>query len=249
VDAYKSLCRLRKTQLQAARDLYYIHAQLMEESKITRGAGYVARFIELFSIPRNRRASAAAFTVMVAQQLCGINIISFYSSTIFVTAGASDFKALCIAFGTGIIGPVAALLAVYTIDTFGRRNLLLITFPNMAWQLLAVAFSFYIPKENDAHLIVVSVFIFLFSTTYSIGEGPVPFAYSAEAFPLSHREIGMSFAVATNNLFAAILSLTFFRISAVFGISGAFFFYAGLNVLAFIMIFFLVPETKQRTLE
>ena len=77
--------------------------------------------------------------------------------------------------------------AVFTIDTFGRRALLLLTFPNMAWTLLATAFCFKIPTENHAHLPVLAVFVYLYSAFYSPGEGPVPFTYSAEAFPLFHR--------------------------------------------------------------
>jgi len=66
---------------------------------------------------------------------------------------------------------------------------------------------------------------------YSPGEGPVPFVYSAEVFPLSHREIGMAFAVATCLFWAAVLSITFpFMLSAM-GPQGAFGFYAGMNVL------------------
>lgn len=73
--------------------------------------------------------------------------------------------------------------------------------------------------------------------------------YSAEVFPLSHREIGMSWAVATNNFWAAVLSLTFPRMLAAMTPVGAFGFYAGLNVLALILIFLFVPETNQKTLE
>ena len=77
--------------------------------------------------------------------------------------------------------------AVRTIDTFGRRALLLVTFPNMAWTLLATAMCFKIPLHNPARLPVLAVFLYLFSAFYSPGEGPVPFTYSAEAFPLFHR--------------------------------------------------------------
>ena len=77
--------------------------------------------------------------------------------------------------------------AVPTIDTFGRRALLLLTFPNMAWTLLAGAFCFKIPAESSAHRPLIALFVYLFSAFYSPGEGPVPFTYSAEAFPLFHR--------------------------------------------------------------
>jgi hypothetical protein len=72
-DAYKSLCRLRFSKLQAARDLYYIHVQLVEEQKIISGDTYIRRFTELFTIPRVRRATLASGVVMLAQQMCGIN--------------------------------------------------------------------------------------------------------------------------------------------------------------------------------
>lgn len=70
--AFQSLKRLRNTKLQAARDLYYIYAQLqMEASLVSKQSNYVTRFIQLFTIPRVRRATLASFTVMIAQQMCG----------------------------------------------------------------------------------------------------------------------------------------------------------------------------------
>jgi len=84
---------------------------------------------------------------------------------------------------------VFAWPAVWTIDTFGRRGLLLFTFPNMCWTLLAAGFCFWIPESSSAHLGLIALFIYLFDAFYSPGEGPVPFTYSAEVFPLSHREV------------------------------------------------------------
>ena len=248
-DAFKSLCRLRNTPLQAARDLYYIHAQLIEEAEIIGQSNYVTRFIELFTIPRVRRATLASWTVMIAQQMCGINIVAFYSSTIFVLSGADAFHALLASWGFGAVNFAFAWPAIWTIDTFGRRNLLLFTFPQMAWTLLAAGFCYFIPSDSTAHLGMIAFFVFLFAAFYSPGEGPVPFTYSAEVFPLSHREVGMGWAVATCLFYAAILSITFPALLKAFGVTGAFGFYAGLNVIALVMIFLFVPETKQRTLE
>lgn len=248
-NAFRSLCRLRNTPLQAARDLYYIQAQIQEEADIIGKSNYVTRFIELFTIPRVRRATGASFTVMLAQQMCGINIIAFYSSTVFVNAGAGNLQALLASFGFGLVNFVFAWPAVWTIDTWGRRTLLLFTFPQMAWTLLAAGLCFIIPEESNAHLGLIAFFIFLFAAFYSPGEGPVPFTYSAEVFPLSHREVGMAWAVATCLFWAAVLSISFPRILRAFHPVGAFCFYAGLNVTAFFLIFLFVPETKQRTLE
>lgn len=224
--AFKSLCRLRNTPLQAARDLYYIHAQIQVEASLIGNSTYVKRFVELFTIPRVRRATLASFTVMIAQQMCGINIIAFYSSTIFQQAKASPKEALFASWGFGLVNFLFAFPAVWTIDTFGRRNLLLFTFPQMAWTLLAGGFCFWIPSDSKAHLGAIALFIFLFAAFYSPGEGPVPFTYSAEVFPLSHREVGMSWAVATCLGWAAVLSITFPRMLQVMTPTGAFGFYA-----------------------
>ncbi|KIW34191.1 uncharacterized protein PV07_00986 [Cladophialophora immunda] len=247
--AYQSLLKLRNHPLLAARDLYYISTQIEIEHDIVGESTYVSRFMQLFTMPRVRRATLASFTVMIAQQMCGINIMAFYSSTIFREGGASDFEALLGSFGFGAVNFLFAIPAFLTIDTFGRRALLLFTFPNMAWTLLAAGFAFYIPRSSSAHLGVIALFVYLFAAFYSPGEGPVPFTYSAEVFPLSHREVGMGWAVATCLFWAAVLGLTFPKILEAFTPTGAFGFFAGLNILALIMIFFWVPETKQRTLE
>jgi hypothetical protein len=83
--------------------------------------------------------------------------------------------------GCGITNWIFAIPAVYTIDTFGRRNLLLTTFPLMSLFLLFTGFSFWIPNENS-RTACVATGIYLFMIVYSPGEGPVPFTYSAEAF-------------------------------------------------------------------
>lgn len=117
----------------------------------------------------------------------------------------------------------------------------------MAWCLLAAGFCFYIPQDSKAHLGAIAFFVFLFAAFYSPGEGPVPFTYSAEVFPLSHREVGMSWAVATCLFWASVLSLTWPRMVAAFTPTGAFGFYAALNVTAFVMIFLWVSRLYTRT--
>ncbi|KAI0376584.1 hypothetical protein F5Y04DRAFT_292502 [Hypomontagnella monticulosa] len=247
--AMKSLLRLRNHPIQAARDLYSIQAQIEVENEAIGKSSYKKRFIELFTIPRVRRATVASFAVMIAQQMCGINIIAFYSSTVFREAGTTDFYALLASWGFGAVNFACAFPAIWTIDTFGRRSLLLFTFPNMAWSLLAAGLCTLIPASSTARVISVAAFIYIFAMFYSPGEGPVPYTYSAEVFPLSHREVGMSWAVSSCLFWAAVLSVTFPKILAATGVLGAFCLYAGFNIVALVMIFFLMPETKQRTLE
>ncbi|KAF3065381.1 putative polyol transporter 6 [Daldinia childiae] len=217
-EAWTSMNMLRNNPIQVARDIYYIHAQLSIENQLTSKTNYVTRFTQLFTIPRVRRATIAAFTAM----LCS--------------------------FGFGLVNWLFAFPAFWTIDTFGRRSLLLFTFPQMMWTLLAAGLC-TLMEQGTARTALVALFVFMFGAFYSPGEGPVPFTYSAEVFPLSHREVGMGFAVATCLFWAAVLSMTFPFILDRLHTVGAFGLYAGFNLVALIMIFFLVPETKQRTLE
>ncbi|KAG7090877.1 hypothetical protein E1B28_009958 [Marasmius oreades] len=250
-EAFNSLARLRHTKLQAARDIYYIHVLLEAEKDINMHRRN--RLFELFTVPRNRRATTASFIVMFMQQFCGINVIAYYSTNIFVQAKFTELQALVASWGFGMINWLFAIPAIYTIDTFGRRNLLLTTFPLMAIFLLMTGFAFWIPFDpnnpHGARIAVVALGIYLFAMAYSPGEGPVPFTYSAEAFPLYVRDIGMSFATAILWFFNFILALTWPRLQGAFKPQGAFGWYAAWNVIGFIAVLFFVPETKALSLE
>lgn len=66
-EAFTALCKFRHSHVQAARDLYYIHATLKVEVKLKEGKN-LAR--EMFVVPRNRRAAQSSFFVMFMQQVC-----------------------------------------------------------------------------------------------------------------------------------------------------------------------------------
>lgn len=182
------------------------------------------------------------------QQFCGVNVIAYYSTSIFENAGFSRSSALLASLGGGLINWIFAIPAIYTIDTFGRRNLLLVTFPLMSLCLFFTGFTFLIPNET-VRIGCVMTGLYLFMVVYSPGEGPVPFTYSAEAFPLHIRDIGMSSSTAITWGFNFIISFTWPSLRGAFGDTGAFCWYAGWNIFGWIFAYFLLPETKNLTLE
>lgn len=249
--AYTNFRILRPTDIQAARDLYYAHAGVELERKINKGKNFFTMFAELFTIPRNRRATWASWIVMFMQQFCGVNVIAYYSTSIFTEAGYSLTSGLLASMGTGILNWVFALPAFFTIDTWGRRNLLLFTFPFLAIFLLWSGFSFWIEADNNsskARVAMVTTGMYLFEVFYSPGEGPVPFTYSAEAFPLHVREVGMSWATATTWCFNFILSFTWPHLVQAFKPQGAFGWYAAWCVIGWFLVLLFVPETKCKAL-
>lgn len=119
----------------------------------------------------------------------------------------------------------------------------------MALTMFCAGLTFSIPTDNLAHFGLLAILIYLFCALYSPGMGPVPNSYSAEVFPLSHRELGMALAVATTSFWAAVLSLTFPRLETALGTQGAFILYAFFNIVAFVLVFLFVPETRKRGLD
>ncbi|KAK6332870.1 hypothetical protein TWF696_002891 [Orbilia brochopaga] len=225
--AYKSLLRLRNHRIQAARDVFYMHYAIRVEEESQQGRNLLLDFIK---VPRVTRACLASTITMFMQQFCGINVIAYYSSQIFVEAGFSQRSGIWASLGCGIINWLGAIPAFYTIDTYGRRNLLLATFPLMGLCLFFVAGVYHIPESSKAHIGLIATGIYLFELVYSPGEGPVPFTYSAEVYPLTHREVGMSLATATTWLFN-------------------FAYYGAWNIVGFFLVFLFLPESRQYTLE
>ncbi|KAK5743289.1 hypothetical protein LTR17_002766 [Elasticomyces elasticus] len=224
------------------------------QSATARPANHWRRLYQLFSIKRNQRAMIAAVVCMVSQQLCGVNALQFFSSTLFCDARGSNqdeasltnpkyLEPLFLSWGIGLANFLFAFPAYYFIDRKGRRWLLLVTIPLMALTILAAGLSFLIPIESSAHVPVIAFFTFLFIAFYSCGMGPVPFTISAEVFPMEQRMVGMSFAVFTNLFGAGLLALFVPALTNAIGHIGLLGIFAGLNVVAFVLVFFFVRET------
>ncbi|KAI5965051.1 hypothetical protein KGF57_000844 [Candida theae] len=245
-EAFESLKVLRFDEISAARDCFYQYILLKEEGSYKIPTW--KRVIEMFTIRRNRNGALASWIVMFMQQFCGINVIAYYSSSIFIEANLSEIKAMLASWGFGMINFMFAIPAFLTIDHFGRRNLLLFAFPVMAVFLLIAGFGFLIDDING-RLGMVTTGIYLFSCVYSSSEGPVPFTYSAEAFPLYIRDLGMAWATSTCWFFNFLLAFTWPRLQNEFTPTGAFGFYAAWNVIGFFLVLWFLPETKGLTLE
>ena len=244
--AFDALIRLRHHRLQAARDMFLMQHLLDGEDEVRSWHGN--RFFELWTIARNRRALTASCLVMFLQQICGVNVLAFYSSEVLAPV-LGDRNGLLASMGFGILNFVFALPAVYTIDTFGRRNLLLCTYPFLALFQFITAMGFLLPDGSKGQTGMVLTGMYLFSVFYSPGQGPVPFVYSAESMPLYVRDLGMSLATAVLWFFNFLLAVTFPKFQAAFTNPGAFGYYAAWCVVGWFLILFLVPETKDLTLE
>lgn len=266
--AYNILRRLRKTELQALRDIYLIYKSVLLEEysddfdsdnqsdHVPRGFyghvnNYASQYKQLFAERRLRNALISTTIVGLGQQLCGINILAFYSGTLFsgVLDGHSDrLTPMLYSLGFGAVNFLFGLPAIKTIDTLGRRKWLVLTLPLMSLLMLAAALATLV-KDPGTRGGVIALFMFLFAAAYSPGMGPIPFTLISESFPLSHREAGCAFAMSIYWLFAGLIQMFFPSVYAGLGSSGSLGLFAGLNVLAFVLVYLFVEETKRRSLE
>ncbi|KAK6081990.1 hypothetical protein SCUP515_02769 [Seiridium cupressi] len=145
---------------------------------------------------------------------------------------------------------IFGLPAIRYIDVIGRRKWLITTLLPMAG-LLGAASESCIASTNDAKTtrILVILSLYLHAAFYSPGLGPVPFTLAAESFPLTHREAGCAFAISLNLFFAGLLSLLFPRLLFSLRPAGALGLFAGPSMVAFVLVFLVVEETKQKSLE
>lgn len=174
--------------------------------------------------------------------------MAYYSTRIFTESGFAKQEALLASLGCGIVNFIGALPAFFTIDRYGRRRLLLITLPALS-ALLFITAAAYSLDDKAVKVPVMLVTLYCFMFAYSPGMGPVPFTYSAEAFSLAARPLGMSAATSITWTFNFIISFTFPKMLDSLGGVGAFSFFASCNLVGAVYTYFYLPETKEMSLE
>jgi len=203
------------------------------------------RLRELFR-PGFRTALLVGVVLAVFQQITGINAVIYYSPRFFETAGLARGEAILQSTIVGIVNVLFTIVAIALVDKIGRKPLLLTACGGMgvSFLLLGAAFKFQLFSGG-----LVLVFTLLYVAFFAMAMGPIVWVVIAEIFPTRIR--GQAMALATVALWAAdfAVSLTFPVIADKLHESFAFWLYAGMCVLDFLFMWFVLPETKGKTLE
>jgi len=192
-----------------------------------------------------RPAVIVGIVLAVFQQLCGINVVFNYTSTIFESVGANLNKQLFETVAIGIVNLVFTLLAMWQVDKLGRRPLMLAG--SLGLSILYIILALLLQNHFSAGL--VSIFVLLAISTYAISLAPVTWVLISEIFPNRIRSAASSVAIVS--LWGAyfILVFTFPILVKKLGAYGPFYLYAGICFLGFLFIKNKVKETKGQTLE
>lgn len=192
-----------------------------------------------------RPAVIVGITLAVFQQLCGINVVFNYTSTIFESVGADLDRQLFETVAIGVINLVFTLLAMWQVDRLGRRPLILVGSLLLATAYVVLA----ILLQNGAGAGWVSIFVLVAIASYATSLAPVTWVLISEIFPNKIRGMATSIAIVSLWIAYFILVFTFPLLAKVLGTYGPFWLYAGICLLGFVFIKYKVKETKGKTLE
>ena len=186
----------------------------------------------------------------VFQQFVGINVVLYYAGNIFRNMGNSNDSSMIQTIIVGVDNLVFTVLAIFTVDRFGRKPLMIIGGVGMAISMIALGFSFYFGKLG----ILALIFMLTYTAAFAMSWGPVTWVLLSEIFPNSVRS-AMSIAVAAQWLANLIVSWTFpmmndnLALTARFNHGFAYWIYGLMGILSALFIWKIVPETKGKTLE
>ena len=185
-----------------------------------------------------------AFLIATFNQLSGINALLYYSNRIFEMAGASANFARLQSVIVGATNLIFTIFAMAIIDHFGRKKLMIVGSIGYIISLSTVAWAFYTDRGG---MIVLASFM-LFIASHAFGQGAVIWVFISEIFPNRVRAKGQALGSFTHWFMCAAIAWTFPMLAAKTG-AHVFAFYAGMMVLQFIWVIFMMPETKGVPLE
>lgn len=236
IEAGEILSRVGGT-VHAQRELAAIRQAMAEEQ---------GKLSELLS-PAYFRPLLIAVVLMAGSQFCGINAIIYYSTKIFESAGAVKNAAFASTAWVGLVNLLFTFVAIGFVDKAGRRPLLLIGTGVQVVALGLVGWMFRTGQGGWPLLLCVMAFI----AAFAMAMGPISWIVCSEIFPTKIR--GRAMSVATFVIWSScyIVAQTFPMLndSKAVGPVLTFWIYGVISLLTFAFIFYIVPETKGRTLE
>lgn len=239
--AQRVLDRLRDTSEQAKREL----DEIRESLKIKQ-SGW-----SLFKDNSNfRRAVYLGVLLQVMQQFTGMNVIMYYAPKIFEIAGFTNTTEQM--WGTVIVGLVnvlATFIAIGLVDRWGRKPTLKLGFLVMAVGMGVLGTMLHVGIHSESAQYFAIAMLMMFIIGFAMSAGPLIWVLCSEIQPLKGRDFGITVSTATNWIANMIVGATFLTMLNTLGNANTFWVYAGLNVLFIILTIWLIPETKNVSLE
>ena len=239
------LARTVLVKIRGTEDVEKEFQEISTASQETALRGHISDLL----LPAVRPALMIGIGLAVFQQVTGINTIINYAPYIIRTAGISSIQGSILATaGIGTVNVVMTLVSMWLIDRVGRRPLLLTGIAGMIVSLGALGYIFHHSKGGEFAGLAVVILMF-YVASFAISLGPIFWLLIAEIYPLKIRGLAAGIAAGTNWLANFAVSLTFLSLLKLLGPSLTFWLYGLLAIGSWLFSYYLVPETKGRSLE
>ncbi|MFY9852568.1 MAG: sugar porter family MFS transporter, partial [Terracidiphilus sp.] len=222
----------------------------LQEIKATSQESVLHGHISDLLLPALRPALVIGIGLAVFQQVTGINTIIYYAPYIIRTAGISSIRGSILATaGIGTVNVVMTLISMWLIDRVGRRPLLLTGIAGMIVSLGALGYIFHLSAKGGGFAELAVIILMVYVASFAISLGPIFWLLIAEIYPLKIRGLAAGIAAGTNWAANFAVSLTFLSLLKLLGPSATFWLYGVLAIGSWLFSYYLVPETKGRSLE
>jgi len=222
-----------------------IHAEKLVRSR---------RISDLWSTPAMLKRTLVACGVQMMGQFTGINVINYFGPQMYEALGLASDKVLLVQGIYGAIGPIVNLFfIIFALDSLGRKKPLMFGAASFVilFSILSAIVASFPPGSSDPNFAAQKAgiaMIFLMSAAFSVSFGPVSWVLASEVFPTRTRALGTSAATCANWLMNVLFSEA--SPVAMQNVSWKYYIlFIVLNAVDFLVIAFLFPETKGRTLE
>ncbi|OAS87634.1 MULTISPECIES: D-xylose transporter XylE [Metabacillus] len=202
------------------------------------------------TIPKDKLFSYGKFVIIVGillsvfQQFVGINVALYYAPRIFESMGAAKDASMLQTIVMGFVNALFTIVAILTVDKWGRKPLLIVGSIGMALGMFGVAGMAF------ANVIGIStlLFIIVYTASFMMSWGPICWVLISEIFPNKIRGQAVAVAVAAQWAANYFISSTYPMMMEYSG-GMTYGFYGLMSVLSAIFVWKFVPETKGKTLE
>jgi SP family sugar porter-like MFS transporter len=223
----------------------YAKAEIADVQATLLGGDHGAvRFADLLQ-PKLLKLLALGVFLAVFQQWCGINVIFNYAEEIFRAAGYDVSGMMFNIVITGLVNLAFTLVAIKTVDRWGRRPLMLLGAGGLTATYAVLGACYFMELKGVAVLAAVLTAIAIYAMTLA----PITWVLLAEIFPNRIRGAALSLCVSALWVACFALTVTFKPLNAALGAAGTFWFYGAICLVGFAVMWRGVPETKGKSLE
>ena len=189
--------------------------------------------------------------IMILTEFTGIDTIVYYTPKIFKIAGyISNEQSILPAIIVGGANVFFTIISIFLLDRIGRRRIYFAGLSGLVITLISLGFCFHFQNELGSifSLITIST-MFLFIGSFALSFGPLSWLIISEVFPLKFRGLGMSIGAFVLWSATALVNYSFLKIVDALTLSGTFWAFSVMGIISGIWGFYLIPETKGKSLE